>query len=96
MIATLCAVHGTRLYPHVWGSAISLYASINLCFAMPDIPQSLNPEVMLLELDRTPNVFREKLARQPLEVIDGKVYPTTKPGLGIEIDEDFIEKYRID
>ncbi len=94
-IATLCSVHGTRLYPHVWGSAISLHVAINLCFALPDIPQSLNPQDMLLELDRTPNVFREMLAGKPLEVVDGFVYPTTKPGLGRDVDEDFIEKYRV-
>lgn len=94
-IATLCTVHGTHMCPHVWGSAISLYAAINLCFALPDIPPSLNPQKMLLEYDRTPNIFREMLAGEPLEVIDGKVYPTTKPGIGIKIDENLIQKYQV-
>ena len=29
-IAALCSVYGTRLIPHVWGSAIALHAAINL------------------------------------------------------------------
>ncbi len=94
-IATLCSIHGTRLYPHVWGSAIALHVTINLCFALPDIPPSLNPQEMLLEYDRTPNIFREMLAKEPLTVTDGKVVATTKPGLGLEVDERLIKKYSI-
>jgi len=94
-ISVLCSVHGTRLIPHVWGSAIALHTAINLCFALPDMPPSLFTEDMLLEYDRTPNIFREMLAGKPLEVKDGYVYPTEGPGLGLEIDEDLIKKYSV-
>ena len=50
---------------------------------------------MLLEYDRTPNIFRERLAAAPPDINDGRVYVSDNPGLGIEIDESLIEKYRI-
>jgi len=94
-ISTLCSVNGIRLVPHVWGSAVALHAAINLCFAMPDMPPSLFPEDMLLELDCTPNIFREQLAGSPIQIKNGYIYPTEKPGLGLEVDEDLIEEYLV-
>ena len=94
-IAGLCSVNGIRMIPHVWGSAIALHAAINICFAIPDMPPSLFPEDMLLEYDRTPNIFREQLAGSPLNVNEGLVYPTNTAGLGLLVDENLIKKYSI-
>jgi D-galactarolactone cycloisomerase len=84
------------MVPHVWGSAIALAAAINVCFALPDIPASLFPEDMYLELDRTPNVFRDKLAENPIGILDGRIYPSHEDGLGIRVDENLIEFYNVE
>lgn len=94
-IAVLASIHNIQLYPHVWGSAIALYTGINCAFAVQGFPHNLVQEDMLLEYDRTENIFREKLAKEPLQMEDGYIMPPTKPGLGIEIDEELIKKYRI-
>lgn len=94
-IAVLCSVNGTRLIPHVWGSAIALHAAINLCFALPDMPPSLFPQDMLLEYDRTPNIFREMLAAEPLVMKDGYISAPEKNGLGLEVDKYLINKYKV-
>lgn len=94
-ISALCSSYGVQLIPHVWGSAIALHAAVNICFALPDTPPSLFPEDMLLEFDRTPNVFREKLALDPLKINNGRILPTEKPGLGIAVDENLIKQYEI-
>jgi D-galactarolactone cycloisomerase len=95
-IAVLASINNIQCYPHVWGSSIALYTAINCAFSLQDYPHKLVQEEMLLEYDRTENIFREKLAKEPLEMVDGYILPPTKPGLGIEIDEELIAKYRID
>jgi len=56
----------------------------------------------LLEYDTTPNLFRENLLVEPLGILDqvkangGWVSLPKGPGLGIEIDFDFVDRYRVD
>lgn len=94
-ISALCSAYGIRLYPHVWGSAIALSAAINICFALPDTPASLNPGDMLLEYDRTPNVFRDELAGDFIQMTDGRLSAPGNPGLGITIDEELLKKLSV-
>lgn len=94
-ISTLASIHNIQCYPHIWGSAIALYTGIHCAFSLPHFPPSLNPDEVLLELDRTPNIFREKLAGREPEVKDGYIDIPDGVGLGIEIDEELIEKYKI-
>ena len=94
-VAVLSAAHNIQCIPHIWGSAIALYAGLHVAFSLPDYPASLTPSPMYLEYDRTPNIFREKLAFAPLKVENGFVSPPAAPGLGIEIDENLIKQYSI-
>lgn len=94
-IATLAHTNNIQCYPHVWGSAIGLFTAINCAFALPDFPFKLVSEDMMLEYDRTTNIFRDKLAKEPLKLVDGYILPPTKPGLGIEIDEELLKQYQI-
>ncbi|MCF8018948.1 MAG: mandelate racemase/muconate lactonizing enzyme family protein [Vallitaleaceae bacterium] len=94
-IAVLASINNIQCYPHVWGSAIALYTGIHCAFSLQDFPNKLVQEDMLLEYDRTENFFRECLNKDPLVLVDGYIMPPTKPGLGIEVDEELIAKYRI-
>jgi len=94
-IAVLASVHNIQCYPHIWGSALALHTGMNCAFALPDFPNALMPSEMYLEYDRTPNIFLERLAKEPVKIIDGFVYPPEKPGLGIDVDEELIKKYEI-
>ena len=38
--------------------------------------------------------MQHDLVTEPFEHIDGWVYPPTKPGLGIEIIEEVVDRYR--
>lgn len=88
-------VKNIQCCPHIWGSAIAVRAGLHAAFAQPNFPQSLFPEEVWLELDRTPNIFREELSRRKLEIVDGYVPKPESPGLGLSIDEDLIVKYRV-
>jgi D-galactarolactone cycloisomerase len=50
----------------------------------------------MLEFDRTPNPIREDLAVDPI-TNDGNAVPVRDgPGLGVRIDEDVLDDFRID
>lgn len=94
-IMALAAAHGIQYTPHVWGSAVGLAASLHLAATVPDNPPSLHPTPLLFELDRTENYFREQLALTPIVQRAGVIAVPTGPGLGIEIDQHVLERYRV-
>lgn len=93
-IAALASAWGVRYVPHVWGSAVGLAASLQFIAALPPATQSLFPLEPLLEFDRTPNVFRDDLAKQPIVQRDGWVDIPDCPGIGVEIDDAALQEYR--
>lgn len=94
-IVTLAKIANTQCYPHVWGSAVALQVGLNAAFAQPDFPESLKPADVYFELDRTPNIFREELSLQKLDIKDGYLARPEFEGLGFEMNWDLLEKYRI-
>jgi D-galactarolactone cycloisomerase len=84
-IAVLGASHRVPISFHTWGDAVALAASIHLSAAIP--------ECTVMELDYTYNPLRAELLRQPLEVESGFLVPPDKPGLGIELDADALERF---
>ena len=94
-ILALALAHGVAYMPHVWGSAVGLAANLHLAATIPDSPPSLHPRPLLFELDRTENLFRDQLAVAPIEHRGGVVAVPTGPGLGIEVDPQVVERYRV-
>ena len=70
--------------------------------AMPPLPGGLFPREPMLEFDTTDNRFRDDLLVEPLDIqqqvkaTGGYVSIPTGPGLGVEPDREFIDRYRID
>ncbi|MDQ3657137.1 MAG: mandelate racemase/muconate lactonizing enzyme family protein, partial [Chloroflexota bacterium] len=94
-IAALASAWGVRYVPHVWGSAVGLSASLQLTAALPPATASLFPLEPIFELDRTPNRFRDELAREPIRPVAGWLEIPDRPGLGIEVDERVLDRYRV-
>ncbi len=94
-IWALASTWGITYYPHVWGSAVGLYASLQLAAALPPNPLALFPTELLFELDRTPNPLREKLATTPLVRKGDRIEIPQGPGLGLELDRDLLKKYAV-
>ena len=42
------------------------------------------------------NPIRNRLIRQDLEAVDGYISVPEEPGLGIELDEDTVNRFRVD
>ncbi|MDH7500844.1 MAG: mandelate racemase/muconate lactonizing enzyme family protein, partial [candidate division NC10 bacterium] len=98
-IAAQASAWGIPYVPHVWGTPVAMAAALHLLAVLPDTPRCWNPlpffQAPVLEFDRTPHPIREEIAVEPIPMEGGWVKVPTAPGLGIEIREDILEKYRI-
>lgn len=100
-VLALCHAHFTPVVNHVWGSAIAVATNLQLLAAMPALPGGLHPWEPMLEFDTTDNKFRDNLLIDPLNIQDqvktngGRVRIPTKPGIGVEPDQDFINHHSV-
>lgn len=94
-ISELAALSGVRCIPHCWGGAISIAASVQLLALLPDPHWGLPTDTPLLEFDLSENPWRTEIVKQPFQVVDGEIAVPTKPGLGIDVDEEVIRKYAV-
>jgi D-galactarolactone cycloisomerase len=94
-IADLAALHGVRLVPHVWGTAVQIAASLQFMAALPPNPPRRDPIEPILEFDRTPNPFRQAVVTKPIEHLNGVVTIPDGPGLGIEINRAALSEFAL-
>lgn len=77
---------GVQVYPHVFGTAVAVAASLQTLATVPGKP--------ILEFDRTENPIRDELSVTPFENDGPVVHIPDRPGLGIEIDEEAVDQFR--
>ncbi|MGI8702208.1 MAG: mandelate racemase/muconate lactonizing enzyme family protein [Nocardioidaceae bacterium] len=78
--------HRRQANAHAWSSAIVTAASLAISFS--------SPACKLFELKPLRNPMQHDLVSEPVEHVNGWVYPPTAPGLGIEVDPKVIDRYR--
>jgi D-arabinonate dehydratase/D-galactarolactone cycloisomerase len=87
-IAAYAQMHHLNVTAKNYSSAVSTAATLQLLYALPNGDY--------FECDQDPNALRDELAKQPLfEMADGLVVPSDRPGLGIELDEGALARYRV-
>ena len=84
-IAQLAEASGISVATHSWNDAVAVLANAHLVAA--------SPNGLMVEIDRTGNPFLEALSRQPLAISGGRLTLPDGPGLGIELDDAFIEAH---
>lgn len=100
-ILSMSHAFGTPVMPHVWGSDVLIAVDMHLVSVIPDIPGGLHQFEPMLEFDTTPNLFHEHLLKEPLDIAaqvkahGGRARPPQGPGIGIELNEDFVREYRV-
>ncbi|WMT89775.1 mandelate racemase/muconate lactonizing enzyme family protein [Pelagibacterium sp. H642] len=94
-IADLASLHGVRVVPHVWGTAVQIAAALQFTAAMVPDPVRNKPLEPILEFDRTINPFRQAVVKTPLEHAGGVVAIPDRPGLGIEINRDALTEFAL-
>jgi D-galactarolactone cycloisomerase len=93
-VTALAQAHGVQVNPHVWGSAVAQAASLQLIAAVPIAHHSLFAEEPIFEYDRSSHPFRQSLVAEPLVQRDGWIDVPTRPGLGVEVVREVLERYR--
>lgn len=94
-IAALSHAFHVPYAPHTGScSAVLLAATLRFAAALPNF---LIYEYMQSDWSKNqPNPLRHKLLRQPAEVYeDGHMLVDERPGIGVELDEDVVERYRV-
>jgi len=88
-IAAVAEAHGLPVIPHVFSSAVSLVANMHFIASISNGG--------LLEFDQNPNPLRSELLEEPVAADrDGTVPLPERPGLGITLNQQTIERYRIE
>jgi len=72
---------------HSYKTGISIAASLHFLAALPNSS--------LLEYCVEQSALRQTLTRQTFPVVDGYVGVPQEPGLGVELDETVLERYRV-
>jgi len=89
------STRGHPLPPALLGGDIIIAATTHLVSLLPDPHWGLPTDTPLLELDQSENPWRNGLSREPLELSNGQVTVPTKPGLGIEVDEEVVRRFAV-
>ena len=77
------------LIPHCWKTGISIAANLHLLSTVRNAPY--------LEFSQPPqSPLRYTLLKRDFSIEDGQVKVPTGPGLGVELNESTVEKYRVD
>lgn len=91
-VGLLAHARGKLCIPHTWGNGIGLAGNFQVALALPNCPYfeyPFDPEVY-------PVSHNQGMVMEPL-VIDeeGYIHPTNKPGIGVELDEEIIQRHTI-
>jgi len=95
-IADMAALHGVTTVPHASNNAVGIAASLQIVATLPDATRSPSVPDPLLEygIDENPN--RHRLLTNPPVMEDGWLQVPKGPGLGIEIDEDYLRSAAVE
>jgi L-alanine-DL-glutamate epimerase-like enolase superfamily enzyme len=88
-VCQIAADRGRLIVPHCWKSGIGIAASAHLCAATPHCPY-----IEFLPAPLSESALRRELVADELQMRDGVLALPQKPGLGIELNRDALEKYR--
>lgn len=97
-IADLAHLNGLRVSPHVWGSAVGIVAAAHFAAAIPPQPHPDRRHTPTwVEFDVSANnPLREALLTEPLSLSKGRLALSSAPGLGIDIDDKYLEALKIE
>jgi L-alanine-DL-glutamate epimerase-like enolase superfamily enzyme len=87
LVVEHAAAHGVRFVPHSWTTAINTAAAMQLLAAAPN--------GIVLELKPDPSPLQDELIETPICQVAGYVEVPDRPGLGIEVDDSTLVRYRV-
>ena len=94
-IAALAEAFCIPNQPHNGFSPVETAASLQMLAVVPESPTSRYTPPPYLEIINVQNPIRDELLVEPLHPVDGWVTIPDAPGLGIEIDRQALERFRL-
>jgi L-rhamnonate dehydratase len=90
-IADICELYGAQVVPHGWKTGITSAVGRHFQAACPAAPlfEYVSPQVF-------DSPLRRELVSPEPAISDGFMALPTAPGLGIELNDDLVERWRID
>ena len=92
-IAALACAFQTNMIPHSWGTGIAFAAGLHLVSTLDIVPGRLRMPEAMLEMDRSESALRENLTQPKFALEDGRVAAPDAPGLGVDVDPDYLAQY---
>jgi L-alanine-DL-glutamate epimerase-like enolase superfamily enzyme len=88
-IAAMASAWNIICVPHSFSSAVALMSNLHFSASIPN--------GRMQEFDRNYSPLREELLVEPVKINkDGYLNLPDKPGLGVELNESVVKKYRVD
>jgi L-rhamnonate dehydratase len=85
-ITNFAEARGVRIIPHSWASDILLSATVHVIATLG--------HAEYIEFNVTDNPLRTQLLTRPLRVENGALRVPDEPGLGVELNEETVARYR--
>ncbi|NLR91549.1 mandelate racemase/muconate lactonizing enzyme family protein [Flammeovirga agarivorans] len=95
-IATLASTYHKDIVPHSWGTWIAISAAVHFVSNLDQNPGRMFRDAPMIELDRTENPLRDDVTTHHIKVENGEIRIPTQPGLGVDVNQEFLEKYSIE
>jgi L-alanine-DL-glutamate epimerase-like enolase superfamily enzyme len=86
-ISALASAHNLRLAPHLWAGAPAFAAGLAVAAA--------SPAGFIVEYSLGANPLLHDLVEEDFPVRDGAIEVPDRPGLGITVREDFLQKHAV-
>lgn len=84
-IAAKLHANDARVAPHAWGAGGSQMQNIHCAFACPN--------TIIVEVAPAYGPLHSELIKDAMQIKNGRILPPEKPGLGIALTEDIIERF---
>ena len=84
-IAGMAEAHYAQIAPHLYCGSIEAATNIQL--------DTCSPNFLIQESIETLGGFHAEILKEPIQWEDGYIIPPTKPGLGVELDEEVAAKH---
>jgi 2-dehydro-3-deoxyphosphogalactonate aldolase len=84
-VAGMAEAHYVQLAPHLYCGPIEAAANIQIA--------TCSPNFLIQESIETFGGFHAEILKEPLRWENGYIIPPTKPGLGVELDEEVAARY---
>lgn len=94
-IRALANAFGVDVTPHAWGTWIGFAAALHFHSIAPPNPGRFEDELLFLECDNSESPVRDQIFSEKITVKDGNALVPVRPGLGIEVNKDAMERFKV-